>query len=348
MHTADLSDAEILRDDRIYGATSLALSGVATWEVVVTFGFDWSIITKKKKWRWLMVLYFLCRICLVLQAWTLAVIKNDIAKINCFALSWVILLAQSFGMCASSLILVLRAYGVWGRDRTIGGILFALSIGQIGLWGFLDSYWTDYWNPSYTLCVPTSQPSKPFIYIATFSYTMGFDLIILALMLKKLFRHTKGDGFRTLLLRDGIYYFMVSILACLLVIVFEILNLNLVVAYIPMSICLCGTTIAATRLFRHPSEFDPLSQKPTSSVVSPVEFWSGRSTNGDVSQTFALADMRTMGHSLGTGPEIRGNTQIDVERYAELEYEKNLPRSIQHVLGQQCDCDGHPHKAPPL
>jgi len=340
--------AEILRDNRVSAAFSLALAGVATWEVVVTFAFDLRIITRKKKWRWIMVLYFLCRICMLLQVWSLAILSNAIAELDCNSLSWIVKISEAIGMCASSMILALRAFSVWGRDIRVGGVLLCLSIGQIGIWCFLDRYWITSWNSAVLLCIAASVPAKRSIYIANTAYTMGFDLIILCLMLRKLFRHSQTDGFRALLLKDGIYYFLSSVLVNGFSIIFEALNLNIVMFNIAMPFALVISIIAATRLFRHTSEFTSLSsEKPTLGVVSAIAFRSGRSTNGNISQTFALADMQGMyGHG-AQGAEVSGNN-LDVERFAESEHEKSIPRSIHHVLGEFDFDEMDSPKPPPL
>jgi len=324
---------------------------VVTWEVVVTFAYDLRILTGRRRWRWLMMLYFICRICLILQVWALAIYSNAITDVNCLALAWMSKLGMSIGMCASSTILGLRAYSVWERNNKVGCIILVLLLGQLGLRCYLDTYWGSYWDPSSMLCFSSALPAKGRIYIGTYSYAMGFDIIVLLLMLKKLLRRTKTDGFRALLLKDGILYFIASILANGTAAIVIALHYNAVTTHVTMSLSSLVSIVAACRLLQHTSEFHFLAcGKPTSSVVSPIAFRSGGSTNGDLSQVFALADMRGTVHDIGAESVAgnKGKSQIDVEQFADSQYDKNIPRGIQHVLAQSDLHDMDPPKVSPL
>lgn len=85
-----------------------------------------------------MALYFICRVCLLLQIFTIAIHANAIARVNCEALNWLNKLSDALGTCAASFLLALRTYAVWRQDRRIGLGLVLLSIGQIAFDHFLD------------------------------------------------------------------------------------------------------------------------------------------------------------------------------------------------------------------
>jgi len=326
--------SELAREHRVFAVLSLALAGVATWEFIVTLAFDWSIFNGRKKWQWPMLLYFICRICLVVQIWSITVYLNALTEVDCEALTWIARVSESLSLCVTSMILSLRAFSVWGRNRIVGGVLLFLVIGQFGLWGYLDSYWVSAWLESQMMCFTTYTIGKTWIYIITFSYTLGLDLLILCLMLKKLRRYSKSGGFDALLLNDGILFFVASVIANGTATILEAADLNPVLANAAIPFACVVSNIAATRLFRHTSEFTSLSgEKPTLGLVSPIAFRSRSSTHGAASQTFTLADMR--------------GGQMDVERFAESQYEQNLPRTIHHILGQS-DINMDTPKSPPM
>jgi len=135
--------AELILDDAILRSLGLVLAGVATWEIIVTSAFDWSILTGRRKWGWPMALYFLCRICLFLGAWATAIENNALSNIHCQALFLIIKVTDALGTCASALILSLRAYAVWGQDRRVGSILLVLWSGQVALWTYSNELLLD-------------------------------------------------------------------------------------------------------------------------------------------------------------------------------------------------------------
>jgi len=270
--------AEVSRDFRILGAITLLLVGVATWELVVTFAFDWSIITGRRKRRWSMVLYFLSRLGMILPVWTMAVLDITIGRVNCQALDWIHKGFECVGMSASSAILALRAWAVLERDSRVGVGLLVLSLGQVVLMAYLDSLWRISWNPSKMTCKGHAPPVNPAIFVATPAYNMCFDFIIFVLMVTKLSRHARRGGISALLLNDGIFYFIATCLANGTAFIFAVLPLNPWMNMMGVSFSYVVCTISATRLFRHPFEdSDSLSRtNPASSgVLSPIVFRSG-------------------------------------------------------------------------
>jgi len=318
--------AEIGMDYRVYQACTLVLAGLATWEVVVTFPFDWSIITGRRKWRWPMALYFLCRLCLLLETWTLAIHSNAVTEVNCGLLCWIDKVAEAGSICLSSLILGLRTYAVWGKNKRVGAGLVAFSIGQIAMWGYLTVFWTSVWNPTYRLCEPTSMPAKPSFYISNYSYTIAFDCVTLALIIVKLFRHAGSGGICAVLLSDGIIYFIVTVIVNGTAATFAGLQLNVMMNTISIPTASVISTIAATYLFRHTFEFDCLSPGQVAGTagiaVSSMVF------RKHDSQTFVSMDVphtQTLGMS-SVGVDIRG--EMDMERTAESDYGKKITQSI--------------------
>jgi len=235
--------------------------------------------------------------------------------------------ADAFGTCASSLILALRAFAVWGQDRRVGVGLLMLWIGQIGVWTYMLIFWLSTWISSSAGCEPSEAP-KPWIYITVFSYTVAFDLLILALMIFRLFGHTSSGSITTLMLTDGIIYCVVSVLANGTEIIFATLELNAIMNVMAIPMACLVSTIAATRLFRHTYEaFGSVSshaRTTTHGAISTIAF-----RDGTTAQAFSLADMRPGRTSEAGSVDI---IERDAEQDTNSEDDKDTPRTLQPVL----------------
>jgi len=290
---------ELFIADSILHGLVLFVAGVATWEIIVTAAFDWSIISGRRKWGWPMALYFVCRICLLLGAWASAIQNIAFNRINCQAVFLVVKTIDAVGTCTSSVILSLRAYAVWGRDRRIGSTLLVLWIGQVALWTYMSYFWIASWNTKLSMCLVVSKPAKRWVYVTVFTYNMVFDAVILLLMLVKLLGHNRKGSISALLLKDGIMYFIASVLGNGSETVFAALRLNAIMEVMSISFSALVSTIAATRLFAHAFEgFDSLPNRHAGAAqdISSMVFLSGISTGQGRSQTviFLLDDAQGM------------------------------------------------------
>jgi len=310
------SPAELFRDLRVFGGLALVLLGVATWELIVTFAFDWSIITGRRKWRWPMALYLVCRCVTILQTWALPIFASPLGEVNCEALDWIIKGSVTVGVSVAPLILSLRVYAVWEKDRRVGIVLLVLWITQLGILSYLISFHNTTWNPLLMAC-GSSRPAPVSMYITTYSYMMAFDMIVLILMIMRLRRHARSGGFGALLLKDGIFYFLASVIGNGTAIIFASMQSHPVMNIMGNSIAYAICTIAATRLFRHPFEDRDLlsdaanaasSRGATSSIVFRSERVARTNPN---SETFILDELsirQTVG-AAGLSPD-----GIDLER----------------------------------
>jgi len=315
------SDAhEIVKETRILQAYLLVLVGVVTWEVVVTFPFDWEVITGRRKWRWPMVLYFLCRICLVLGIWTLAIQQNALSEVNCQGLFSINEVAAAVGTCASGAILALRAYAVWGKDRKVGIPLLILFLGQLAIWGYVESLWAWAWDPLVVACVPISMRMNGEKLVWAYSYTVAFDTFIIGIMVMRLFRHAKLGGICALLLKDGILYYVASLAANGTEVILAALQLNEVMNVIAIpSVCVVST-IAAQRLFRRP--FDSLTSESfgtTGLAVSTIAF------RRQDAETLGVVESQGMQTGVAGIVGVTVFNNFDIERGADSKYDEVRP-----------------------
>ncbi|KAH6902449.1 hypothetical protein BKA70DRAFT_1567892 [Coprinopsis sp. MPI-PUGE-AT-0042] len=250
MATKWMDPQEIVKSSRILAAFVLVQCGFAAWDVLRTLPFDLSIIRGKRPWRWPMVLYFTCRICMLLHIFSMAVNLNALSEIPCQEVTWISKVTDAIGTCGASLILVLRTRAVWHRSWKATGPLLVLFAGQIVVWCQTFRFSKAQWDPQRRVCAVISTAPAP-VLITVFAYTMAFDLIILIVCTWRLATGHNGSSLGKLLLRDGIAYFCAVFGANFVQMVFAILQLNPPMNLMCLSFALVVSVIASTTIFRN-------------------------------------------------------------------------------------------------
>ncbi|KAH0583437.1 hypothetical protein H2248_009065 [Termitomyces sp. 'cryptogamus'] len=281
--TSWLSPPVIARCSRIYGAFVLTLCGVSAWDVISTLRFDLSIITRKRPFRWPMLLYFICRVCMLLHIFALAVNLNAISQIPCQQVTWISKVADAIGTCLSSFILVLRTRAVWHRDIKVTILLGLLACGQIALWCQTFRYSRAQWDPTRNVCAVLSTAPKPLL-TAVFAYTMAFDFVILILCAYRLSSSRRSSTIAHVLWRDGIGYFCAAFGANLVQMIFATLGLNPVMNIMCLPFALVVSVIASTTVFRNVftahDSFSSEGTGPSSSNSAPLNYGSRLDVSG--------------------------------------------------------------------
>ncbi|CCM02831.1 uncharacterized protein FIBRA_04943 [Fibroporia radiculosa] len=249
------SPAEIAYDSTVYTRLMFVLFGVYIWEIVVTFGFEWSLITGKRRFTWPLsasaysnapthadhlfapVFYFLCRYCLLGALVGLIVSLTVTTVVNCQSLytfnSW----AGNMAIVCASTCLMLRTIAIWERKLKV----------VIPLCIFSLAHWVVLWRGAFTLtavystqeqaCVLTSNNH---VYLnVEFLITMAFDFVTLVFTLVALIPKKSRSDLWTLLFRDGLVYFIVAFCFNALPAILNILNLNVmmnVIAAVPAAV----------------------------------------------------------------------------------------------------------------
>ncbi|PCH41403.1 hypothetical protein WOLCODRAFT_89251 [Wolfiporia cocos MD-104 SS10] len=176
------SPAEIAVDTGVYDKLVFSLFGVYVWELFQTSNFEWSLITRKRKFTW--------------------------PLINCQALytfnSW----AGNMTILCASTSLMLRTIAIWERQLKVVIPLCTLCLAFWGLlWRGMFVLEAEY-STSAGMCTLTS--SNHVLLNINFFMTMCFDLIILGFTMAKLIPHKTQSDLWTLLFRDGLVYFIVT------------------------------------------------------------------------------------------------------------------------------------------
>ncbi|KAI0728746.1 hypothetical protein C8Q72DRAFT_358450 [Fomitopsis betulina] len=238
--------SEVLLDTGVYEKLVFALFGLYVWEIFQTSGFEWSLITRTRKFTWpLVIFFFQCRYCLLLALIGIIVSMTVRTPINCEALytfnSW----AGNMAILGASTSLMLRTIAIWERKLKVVVPLCFLCL----------AHWALLWRGMFLLDVSYSASeqtcviewSNHIFLNVTFFMTMGFDLTILAFTLTYLLKHKAKSSLWSLLFTDGLVYFLTAFCFNALPAILNVINLNVamdVVATVPAA---CFSSIAACR-----------------------------------------------------------------------------------------------------
>ncbi|KAG8871161.1 hypothetical protein FRB97_008929, partial [Tulasnella sp. 331] len=186
----------------------IAFLGLLSWEIVLTFWFDLEVITRRRAFKWPMIVYWTCKYSLLFGPIGVVIAQNVTTKLNCEALY---VFCQLFGNVAigtASTLLMLRTIAVWSRNRMIMYPFILLSLGQWAI--LLHSVVTvsAVWDDATMAC--SIKPSPTINLQVLYLYTMIFDFFVLIATSIGLYRNkqTSGNQLWIMLFQDGLVYFL--------------------------------------------------------------------------------------------------------------------------------------------
>jgi len=330
------------------------LFGVYVWELCLTFPFEWSLLTRRRKFKWPLIFFFLCRYLILLALIGLIVSLTVSTKINCGALytfnSWT---GNMTILCASTS-LMLRTIAIW-RHKPV--VLIPLGILCLGHWGLL---WRGMfivkavWSDTDSACVVDY--TNHLLLNINFFYTMGFDFIILVFTAVALGSQRKrsASGLSALLFHDGLVYFLVTFTCNTVPAVLNILNLNVemnIIATVPAAtisaIAACRSVIRlgefSSEVYVHSSSIitttnDPMGNMGSPTRISmPAKSFSMRkpSSRPEVhvkTESFTMAELASPTTGSGRSPYSpydkhygRGSDRLSFDSNPELDIQKMTP-----------------------
>ncbi|KAJ7095180.1 hypothetical protein B0H15DRAFT_95402 [Mycena belliarum] len=238
--------AQLVKDSDAFVKVIFAFFGIQIWELFTTWGFEWSLLTRRRNFRWPLIFFFLSRYGILFSFIGLITSLSVSHPINCGALytfnSW----SGNMGILCASTSLMLRTIALWERKKSIV-IPFALlsAVHWVLLYRnmfVVRAVWDDRRNS----CTVASTDSS--LLNVTFFFTMGFDFTILvATAVALMGRHSARTDLWKLLFTDGLGYFVITFSMNCVPAVLNLLNLNAqmnVIATIPAA---AVASIAACR-----------------------------------------------------------------------------------------------------
>ncbi|KAJ7448997.1 hypothetical protein FB451DRAFT_1288351 [Mycena latifolia] len=247
------SQAQLAIDADIFVKLNHVLLGVYAWEWLISLRFDWEVLTGRKPFRWPLAFYFANRY-LLLAAMTGIVVALDSTKeMNCQAIYAFNQFAGDAAVGLASINLSLRTLAIWSQNGWIKILLIVIILGHWSLilqGVLLKAHWDD----QAATCVITSSNST--ILAATFTYSMGFDLLVFLLNAYKLGLKRKSKSkLSKMIFKDGLIFFFIAFLANLVATIFMFLNLNSIMTIIFNVPAAIASTIVATRAVRRLTSF---------------------------------------------------------------------------------------------
>ncbi|QRV91252.1 hypothetical protein RhiJN_19270 [Ceratobasidium sp. AG-Ba] len=182
-----------------------------------------------------------CRYSILLALIMLNVATSITYKVDCQALYIIIQIFGNVAIGTASGLLMLRAIAIWSRSKyIIGGWLSSrwvtgqfssvsgwLSVAEKCAYSLQDIVTVrSRWEPVLNTCVVVGTTNK--LLRMVYTYTMGFDFIVLVVSTVGLMRSggRQGSDLWKLLFHDGIVYFVVAFLGNTVASVFALLHLN--------------------------------------------------------------------------------------------------------------------------
>ncbi|KAF9485378.1 hypothetical protein BDN70DRAFT_903200 [Pholiota conissans] len=203
---------EVSKDSAIFHQVVFTLFGVYVWELLVTWDFEWSLLTRRRNFRWPLVspFFFLCRYCMLLAFLGLILSFSIKEKASFFhALNTFNSWTGNMSILCASTSLMLRTIALWERRKLIIAILGTLCLAHWSLLYRTMFVVVSEWDPITNSCAVVQ--TDPSMLNITFFFTMGFDFIILVFTaIALLSRHSIRTDLWKLLFQDGLVYFLAS------------------------------------------------------------------------------------------------------------------------------------------
>lgn len=255
------------------------LGGVYIWEFVLNLGFEYSIITGKRKLTRSFPLYLGCRLSFLLYVAVQFLQFDTSHKINCQGLVVMIFIFGYSTLMFASALIALRVTALWEHNRIIVAVAFTSWLANTIIYVYTTVKSRGYWTGSECVIQNTSHSR-----IGVFS-TLALDLLLLTLMLVGLLRWKgalQGGGIFQLLYVQGLTWVLVVTLAEIPPAVFTALNLNDPMNVMFQALGLIIMSLGATRMYR-------------GLVVSPF-------SNNPPFETAAVGNRLTEPHHVSFGP----------------------------------------------
>ncbi|THU90788.1 hypothetical protein K435DRAFT_727849 [Dendrothele bispora CBS 962.96] len=223
--------------------------GIYLWEFFTTFDFDWMFITRQKRFRWSLILYFYGRYAMLITLIGYIIALDVRDPVNCQALYQVLQVIGNSALGVATINFAIHTGSIWNQDQYIILGLGLLIAGQFGI--IIRSMFNvkAAFVPR-TGCTMVSIETT--IFAAMYICTAVVVFVTLVLTGYKLTFPKTGSrsGLLKLLFIDGLFFFLVAIIGNIVAVVFSLLNLNPIMSIIANIPAITFSTIAAGRVIR--------------------------------------------------------------------------------------------------
>lgn len=244
-------------------------AGIFLWEFLSTLDYEYTVYTRKRPFRWTLIIYLLTRYATMGAMLCYMIGFNDTHEFDCVA--W---LKATYAFSYSSLALAsaligMRAVALWNRHwlvLTLNVIAWLVNVGFM-IFGITRASNETVWDPISNSCIALNTSENTINSVTT----LIADIILLVSMLWGVMR-TKNEGnLWRLLYHQGVVWTALATIAEVPTVTFLELNLNDPMNLIFQPVTLTILNIGATRLYRDLATFGtPVIS--TNDCVHPIHF----------------------------------------------------------------------------
>ncbi|KAL4246601.1 hypothetical protein ABKN59_008787 [Abortiporus biennis] len=240
--------------------------GLAIWEFVLTFWFDWAIFTRRIPFRWAYLFWFAGRASIFTAILTLIIVTHAKIKLNCTALIPIMSAAGLIGSACASTLLMIRTLAIWQHNMIVTWSLRLMSLAQFTLVIYSGvSGLSSHWVPEINAC--TIESHNDAILAANFVYTAVFDFIIFSFCVYGVSRLAARTKLLWTLYTQGLLYVVFTCVVNIPAAVFTILHLNAVMGVLFPPAAAVFSVILSCRALLSLQKMAPDSPKSSLSEV---------------------------------------------------------------------------------
>lgn len=228
--------------------------GFFFYDIILSLKFDYSLLSGQRQRRWPQLAYFGARLSMLVYLALVLQVLFAKTEFACQEVFYVIEFFMGLVVCSSSVLLACRTICVYhGTARkVVGAVLIVLSSGLLAAWmqdvNSVRAEWlveqAAPWNTGACTWLEVSDT-----YFVKYICTIVFDAVVLILTTIGIMQMNGGSRIGTILIRQGILYFVLTFMANLSVTVCTLLQLSATMAlfFSPCQSVIC--TICASRLY---------------------------------------------------------------------------------------------------
>ncbi|KAI9454273.1 hypothetical protein F5148DRAFT_1230294 [Russula earlei] len=294
--------ATLLQDYVDYVHFAHFLHGIYIWEFFTTLKFEWEFLTRKRDFKWTLVLYSTARILALGSVISNLIELNTNHSINCQL--WIVLdlIIVYASFACGSVLMAIRVIMIWNRNLIVTILTAGMTLTNIGflIHGVATVYAS--WAAVVLTCTLKNADQSR----ANITTTMATDIGQLILMIIGLWRCRQTEKDIVKFLYDqGLIWLVVATVAQIPTTVFIYLNLNDVWDVMFQLFSFYAMIICSTRMYRGLLNSDmEIQHNPSESraVVSALQFRE-RSRKGTATATTTSALQSTHFNATYTYPE---------------------------------------------
>ncbi|KAG2144529.1 hypothetical protein DEU56DRAFT_207801 [Suillus clintonianus] len=262
---------------------SFVILGLYGWEYICSSHVEIALLQRQLPFRWPLLTYIIARFSFLIAIVLLATQLSPFhTSVDCQCMNSAIIFATNVAIGCSTANLMIRTWLIWKTSYLMRLLLVLFSLGH---WTILTLFLATA-RASTTNGVCMLHFVNPAYASATVIYGMFYDLALLVLTVVGLWRMQSSSTLWKTLVKQGIIYFIVNLVANIILLALNRLNLNPIMDSIFAMPAACICTIASSQVVLSLLRPSPNDESDSSSSVKVPPL----TTDFTVSQFPSVAD----------------------------------------------------------